>query len=85
MTRRTEVTKLDEGWVIKAWAKTEAEAARLQFALVGVPPELPNVGTTMPKPEEESWPSDRTATNYPPNCDGLNCAEALTERTAGDD
>lgn len=41
---------------------------------------------TTPASEPEPWPSDAAAAWVgPPNCDGLNCAELLTERTAGDE
>lgn len=33
----------------------------------------------------EPPPVPEPGSAYPPNCDGLNCAELLTERTAGDD
>lgn len=102
MTRRVEVLKLPRGFSVTGFAETEAEAACLQFALLGVPSAdafAPNPGRVAPKlgipfdPPEE-WPSDKTAKTVgevgdfvtgPPNCDGLNCAEVLTERTAGDD
>lgn len=57
--------------MVKAWAKSEAEAARLQFALVGVPTSeafVPTPGTSSPKlgipfddEENPAWPSDKTA------------------------
>lgn len=69
---------------VGAFALGEIDPADLE------PPTEPNPGTEQPNPgiddSGEPYPSDATAEWIgPPNCDGLNCAEVLTERTAGDD
>lgn len=73
MTRRVEVVQLEEGWLVKAWAKTAAEAEAIQRACRTAKP----ANDVAPDPVERQSP--------PPNCDGLYVAEILTERTAGDE
>lgn len=73
MTRRVEVVQLvEDGWLVKCWAKTAAEAEAIQRACQGVP--KPAAFVPFDPPEEPAWPSDATAREYPPNCDGNNTA-----------
>lgn len=75
MTRRVEVIALEEGWLVKSWCKTAAEAEAVQAACQRVNrPEafMPTTGMAQPKvgipfdpPEEPVWPSDTKATWYP--------------------
>lgn len=73
MNRRVECIPLEEGWLVKAWAKTAAEAEAIQFAC------------RTAKPANDAAPDPVERQPQPPNCDGLHVAEILTERTAGDE
>lgn len=64
MTRRVEVVQLEEGWLVKAWSKTAAEAEAIQRACQGVP--KPAAFVPFDPPEVPRYP--------PPNCDGNNTA-----------
>lgn len=66
MTRRVEVVQLEEGWLVKAWAKTAAEAEAIQRACQGVP--KPAAFVPFDPPEEP---------RYPPPCDGNNAGNVL--------
>lgn len=75
----------------KVWtiAESAAEAASIQAMLVDRKPARAFVGAEFPNPpagydpldrEDEPWPSDATATTYPPPCDGNNAAGDLLAR-----
>lgn len=75
MNRRVECIPLEEGWLVKAWAKTAAEAEAIQRACQEVP--KPAAFVPFDPPEEPAWPSDATAREYPPPCDGNNAGTVL--------
>lgn len=82
MNRRVEVCKLEEGYLVKAWTKTAPEAYAVQMAAQIVPPPpafQPVPSGAFDPPEEPAWPSDATATWYPPNCDGNQSGVALAQ------
>lgn len=85
MNRRVETIKLDNGYLTKVWSETAPEAYAVECAAQAVPPpsaykprgDQPNPSEAFDP--EERWPSDATATDYPPNCEGNNSAGAVAE------
>lgn len=83
MTRRVEVVQLvEDGWLVKCWAKTAAEAEAIQRACQGVP--KPAAFVPFDPEEPKNWPSVYGNESPPPNCQGNNSVGAYIAQAAHD-